>query len=75
MTYAKTFFKGKILKVPIIDMPLIQVYTPFVGAAIVKIILDNLGDNFISSSISSLYNHGETKYICFLNQGDIVTYL
>ena len=35
----RTFFKGKILKVPIIDMPLIQVDTPFVGSAIVRLFL------------------------------------
>ena len=34
--YKQTFLNGKGLKVPISDMPLIQIDRPFVGAAIVK---------------------------------------
>ena len=44
----RTFFKGKILKVPIIDMPLIQVDTPFLGAAIVRLFLTFLVITFLA---------------------------
>ena len=44
----RRFFKGKILKMPIIDISLIQVDTPFVGAAIVRLFLTILVITFLA---------------------------
>ena len=62
------------MKVPIIDMPLIQVDTPFVGDAIVRLFLTILVITFLAVVfLQSITVEKQNVFVFY--QADIVTHL